>query len=222
MKFKAQGIPPLITLLTITAFCASRAEAQDLKPVEQTIEDIGPLGQSHRILPEDLRLPTGFERVYRVPGSADQFRFNANQGHTDDMLMRINGALRAVFPRSVYIPTRRGLKTDVPPGTVFHIGQPLAENGLRTNNNYQHLSPLGAETLLMPTGLSSKPVHRRIDTSRSEAQDSVGNEPQRQQQRAQSRVSIWTSETYRRHRVENLIKQVKTHQSEKQNQSAAG
>lgn len=81
----------------------------DLEIVEPGIEDVGPLGRSLREPAHDLRLPTGFLRIYRVPG-------------TDDKLMRGNGALFAVFPDGASRYTARGATT--PAGTVYHIGMP--------------------------------------------------------------------------------------------------
>ncbi|MFZ9881411.1 MAG: hypothetical protein ACO3QC_08425 [Phycisphaerales bacterium] len=82
-----------------------------LEMLEPGVDDIGPVRLSTRFMPYDMRLPTGFDRVYRVPGS-------------DDLVMRGSGALFAVFPRSVYARTPRGSVPLAPPGTVFHIGMP--------------------------------------------------------------------------------------------------
>lgn len=83
----------------------------DLEAVDPGIEDVSALGTSLRVPAHDARLPTGFQRVYRVPGQ-------------DGMLMRGNGALFAVFPESVYRRSPRGATPIAPPGTVFHIGMP--------------------------------------------------------------------------------------------------
>jgi hypothetical protein len=73
--------------------------------VDQGREDVGALGTSLRMEGVDMRLPAGFQRVYRVPGR-------------DDLLMRGNGALFAIFPESVYRATRNGRVAVAPPGTV--------------------------------------------------------------------------------------------------------
>lgn len=83
----------------------------DLEVVDQGSEDVGALGTSFRQPSHDARLPTAFQRVYRVPGD-------------EGKLMRGNGALFAVFPESVYRRTARGMKAVAPPGTVYHIGMP--------------------------------------------------------------------------------------------------
>ena len=71
------------------------------------------LSHSLRVMPVDLS-PHGFERVYAVPGR-------------DDLLMRTNGALYAVFDQSTYTrdPQKRGaMRAVIPAATVFYIGRP--------------------------------------------------------------------------------------------------
>lgn len=81
--------------------------------------DVGPLSESLRVLPLDLRVSDGFENVYRVTGPDGQERF-----------MRREGALTAVFPRSDYVMTEFGPYAVIPAGTWFMIGEPLgAPNG---------------------------------------------------------------------------------------------
>jgi len=85
-----------------------------LERVDPTIADISPLSESLREvnMQADLRLPTGFQNVYRVPGRAD-------------LLMRASGGIYAIFPQSAYVPTEKGdMAAIVPPGTVFSIGMP--------------------------------------------------------------------------------------------------
>lgn len=84
-----------------------------LEIVEPVVGDTGPLATNLRQPTHDFRLPTGFQRVYRVPGEKG-------------MLMRGNGALFAVFPESVYAPTARGALPVTPPGTVYRFGMPGA------------------------------------------------------------------------------------------------
>jgi hypothetical protein len=95
-------------------------------------EDTGDLATSIRRLPLDLRLPTGFDRVYRVPGR-------------DDLYMRANGALYAVFPKSEYRATRRGEQPVTPTDVVYRIG----------------LAPEGP--LVPPPAPNAARIDRRID-----------------------------------------------------------
>ena len=60
--------------------------------------------------PVDLRMPLDFDAVYAFRGGAT------------DRLVRMSGALAAVFPRSEYTPTERGIRVHVPANTVFYIG----------------------------------------------------------------------------------------------------
>jgi len=85
-----------------------------LVPLEQGVEDRSELDATQRIQQVDLSVPGGFRQVYRVPGR-------------DDLLMRINGGMYAVFPESFY---QRGRGAVIPPGTVFHIGEPSAHQPL--------------------------------------------------------------------------------------------
>ena len=103
-----------------------------LEIVDAGREDIGPLATSLKSQPVDARLPTGFHRVYRVPGS-------------DALLMRGNGALFAVFSESVYDDGRAVL----PPGTVYHIGmpnmlpQPIHPDALASDAQAGHAESIG-------------------------------------------------------------------------------
>lgn len=83
---------------------------QRLDPMRQ---DVGPLSDSLREvnMQVDLRTPTGFQNVYRVPGR-------------DDLLMRASGGVYAIFPESVYVQTEKGMLIKVPPGTTYSIGMP--------------------------------------------------------------------------------------------------
>jgi hypothetical protein len=105
----------VFNLVLIGAACGAAGgqplSAARLQRVEAGRADTGPLAISTRELPEDLRVPTGFEHVYQASGDSDS-------------LVRISGALVAEFPRSQYNLTRWGPVPVVPAGTVFHIGMP--------------------------------------------------------------------------------------------------
>ena len=84
----------------------------ELRSLEQGTEDRGGFNASFRMLPLDLRVPTGFDAVYLVPGD------------DDGRMMRGSGALFAVFPQSAYRRTVFGTVPIAPADTVFHIGMP--------------------------------------------------------------------------------------------------
>ena len=104
---------PIFRIAVVSLLMLSQAASgqQELNSVEANVGDLGPLSRSLRSLGADLRQPTNFDRVYRVPGQDDRF-------------MRINGGLYAVFERSLYAPTRDGIVSLIPGGTVFYIGRP--------------------------------------------------------------------------------------------------
>jgi hypothetical protein len=104
-----------------------------LVPVEQGVGDVGPASRSLRVAPLDLRQPSDFDRVYRIPSGVGP---GVGRGGLlappgpGDRFARVNGAVTAVFPRSQYTVTSRGLVPDVPAGTVFYIGRlPAGEVG---------------------------------------------------------------------------------------------
>jgi hypothetical protein len=102
--------------------CAGGWAPQDLGPaglerVGQGTADVGPLHQDLQELPLDLRVPLGFDAVYR--GTATD-----PYGGTTPYFARVSGALTAVFPRSVYTDLGDGVRlAEVPPGTICYIGE---------------------------------------------------------------------------------------------------
>lgn len=87
------------------------------QPLDAAIEDVGPLSFSLRRVEGGLQQPSGFDQVYRLPNS--------------DRLARTNGALHAVFPRSLYASTQEGEVPLIPAGTTFYIGEPSEIRELR-------------------------------------------------------------------------------------------
>lgn len=85
---------------------------ESLQPLDARVEDVSILSASLRVESSGLAKPSGFDAVYRVPGDSGK-------------LMRVNGALFAVFDQSVYQSYQGRSYVDVPPSTVFHIGPPL-------------------------------------------------------------------------------------------------
>jgi len=115
-------MPVVTTAMLAAAILAPAAHAQDRREpspnavpelVDQRVADRNSLGHSLRVMQVDLS-PHGFERVYKVPGR-------------DDLLMRTNGALYAVYSQSAYAADtqRKGaIKAIVPAATIFYIGRP--------------------------------------------------------------------------------------------------
>lgn len=102
--------------MTVSAAVVAQPVHKGVKfeAVEGTIADMGPLSLGQRILRSDLRLPSGFDQVYRVsvPGGEPVFA-------------RVANGVTAIFPRSVYSATEMGLQATIPPGTIFSIGGDL-------------------------------------------------------------------------------------------------
>lgn len=73
--------------------------------------DLNLLSTSLRHMQQDLRQPSGFRDVFEVPGHPD-------------LLMRVNGEVYAVFPRSEYALVQSGIMPLIPANTVFYIGAP--------------------------------------------------------------------------------------------------
>ncbi|MEM7628533.1 MAG: hypothetical protein AAF356_03825 [Planctomycetota bacterium] len=113
MSHARAHIPALFAAAAL-AFVTGVASAQDeLELVDQGLSDVGPLGTSLRQVPLDLRLPSGFDRVYELPGRSisGERRF-----------ARFDGGVAALFARSDYLATANGPLALIPPGTVFVIG----------------------------------------------------------------------------------------------------
>ncbi|MFG0274225.1 MAG: hypothetical protein ACF8QF_04125 [Phycisphaerales bacterium] len=156
-----------------------RSPGQPYEQVQQGVEDIGPLGESLESPMLDLRVPTGFERVYLVPDGSGN-------------LMRINGAMHAVFPRSQYVATPFGAMPVVPPGTVFHLGAPrewaIDANGVATDRT-------GA-------GASSLRVSNRLDARLGSA--TADGQPVRESV-SRTAATVMSDESYRRERMASIL-----------------
>jgi hypothetical protein len=176
----------------------------EMRPVEPDVADVDPLAQSLRLQRNDLRLSTNFERVYEVtiPRSPGQ---NLAGAHDPKYYVRFAGGVAAVFPRSEYVPTRRGRVAAIPAGTVFSIGGPIerliggggAEASVRVNPNFVNLSARVAAPSSRPTEPErqlERPRNRRVnrDVTLPEAIETR---------------TLWTDEAYRQKRIEVLVEQ---------------
>lgn len=182
----------------LTALATSAALAQGvpddpsalrLERIEQGFEDVSPLATSLEQFSFELRQPTEFDSVYRVPG-------------TDGLLMRRSGAVYAVFERSEYAPSRFGDYPVVPPGTIYSIGAPSDDliahmsNGPRSLLSGTHASEQRAVT---PT--SSLRISNRIATPAG-ADESLAIGTRSLMGHA---PSPWLHDVERRRRVDDLF-----------------
>jgi hypothetical protein len=93
-------------------------QALRLEPVDPGVGDRDPLSLSFRTIDVGLHQPMNFEQVFRITGPLGTL------GADEEYFARISGGMYAVFPRSVYAPTRQGEVALIPAGTVFYIGPP--------------------------------------------------------------------------------------------------
>lgn len=176
----------------------NRVQAQDNsadrpRPVEQGVADVDPLRTSLVVpLDRDLRTPSGWESVYPV-------RYRDASGQVREGFARASGGVVAIFPWSVYIPTRHGTIISVPPGTVFHLG-PLPE--------------VEAEPSRAPEPKPGVRPDTRPETGATVATPASGpaldaraalNAPYRSPPEASEVPSLWTDEGYRVRRMSRLL-----------------
>jgi len=186
--------------LILTAALATTASAQwafddpaglRLERIEQGFEDVSPLATSLEQYHYQLRQPSGFESVYRVPG-------------TEGLLMRRSGAVHAIFERSEYVNTRYGDYAVAPPGTIYSIGAPSDELLASMST--------GPRSLLSgATGLGTRNEHvsdlrisNRVGAALSATPD---DEPLGVGTRStmSERPSVWTHDVERRRRLDALF-----------------
>lgn len=118
-----------------------------LTPVDPASADADALATSLRLVPVDLRTPSDFDRVYRLPVVTGP-----------ELFARIDRGLTAVFPRSHYL----GSTSLIPAGTTWYIG-PLPDSLLGRSVATGH-SPLAAqrrETALAHLRRESRPTPDR-------------------------------------------------------------
>ncbi|MDY7110162.1 MAG: hypothetical protein SYC29_16145, partial [Planctomycetota bacterium] len=101
----------------------------------------------------DFRGPAGFEDIYRVPG------------YEDDLYMRVDGAIYAVFPQSVYANSQSGPVPLIPHGTIFYIG----------SGSMQRLMALNGPATNVWVDRSGLRIDSRIDFERESPED--GGDP---------------------------------------------
>lgn len=185
------------------------AGAEPGTPVEQGVGDVGVLSTSLRQAPTDLRVASDFERVYRGE---------------DGMLFRQDGALVATFSESEYVPTRRGVQTVIPAGTVFSIGPPMRAlwEARRARAGASMLrpgeivaTPLG-QAMAVPTSqpmgiVATQPaaVLASDDASASEAAESPRTAGQHDAQPAPDRRFDVSDEYYRKQRLKQIAARLK-------------
>lgn len=157
-------MPGCVLAVAASGWCAAQTSYEPrypgtppmLRRVDQAHADVSALSNSLREvnMAADLRDPMGFQYVYRLPGR-------------DDLLMRVNGGVYAIFPQSEYVETKRGLTPVVPAGTVYSIGIP--------NPGMLPLLGLTGPTLQNLDSFSSNPAPLAPNERRSMVMTAISN-----------------------------------------------
>lgn len=181
-----------LSVFVVTSACAFGALAQNQNPkmqaIDQGVADTGPLSVSERLMPKDLRVPSAFERVYRLSGK-----------HSGQYA-RISGAITAVFPRSQYVLTDEGEVPVIPAGTIFYVGGLPQDRRLTPEITFRRASNyFDTSARVLPDAPGAPrdflPYSRNPPTVPIASALPVG------------KSSIFTDEMYRRMRVADLLNQ---------------
>lgn len=172
-----------------------------LTPVDQGIADLSPLSVSTRVIPRDLRTPTGFDRLFLIaPGAS--FRGNASG---QSQFARMNGGITATFPQSSYLETQLGAIPQVSANTVYWIGNPFRQPwdfdplaAARAKADTPRVSDAGARPVSLSAASNGPSGTPSQGTSGSEQQ--VSNLPD-----AAAAPSVWTNDEFRRDLIQRLL-----------------
>lgn len=181
---------PLLSLaLLFAAAFAQQGQREGLRRVAPGFEDVSPIALSQRFEPVDNRATLFAEDVYEGerPG-----RF----GSSERIYMRMYGGIVAVFPRGSYVNTPQGAAAAIPPGTVFHLGEP--EDVLGESAAPAAMRPGQVnlrENLATTDGRSTGQPPRQQPAPGARTQQTEPAEP----------PSIFSSEPYRQRRMAALI-----------------
>ena len=190
---------------------AQDARWRDLQVVDPGVGDVGPLGISTRSLPIDLRNPSHFDRVYRVPGSSRGVN-GLSSTPTGEKLARVDGGITAVFDRSEYVQTKKGIRPVFPANTIFYIGHsPLldlpdaARPHERSVNAVSYAINAQASTLdaALPRNSAAQPADFRVHPgdellSQEAARPLKPDAPE-------PVANVFTDEQFRRTRIRSLL-----------------
>lgn len=174
------AIPACLAAAFIAAIVG--AQPPGVTPVIQGYDDVNPLSRSFTVPRADLRVPMDFDRVYRISSDLNLF------GRRQEYFARASGGMWAVFPMSTYTQTPAGRIAQVPPGTVWVLGDPTSA-----------ARPLPKA----PDTRSAAPLDLRIDMSAPPPGPPATPRPDQR--------TIWTSETYRQERISTLLDQAARH-----------
>ncbi len=151
----------------LVAIVLSIVVQPELRPIDAGTEDVSVNSQS-RLLPRvDQRLPFDFDQVFELI-----------KPNGERVFIRRSGNLYAEFERSVYSASG---SPDVPPGTVFRIGDPTQQDTTEVAPAANRVS-LAAPTRAVPTPQQSTGQRREGEVVAAAVGEPsiVGNELYRQ------------------------------------------
>jgi len=216
---------------TLVAMCAHTGLAQDLlmrglrlTPIEQGVDDADPLATNLRMVRQDYRLSTNFERLYEARIDRGPFGAHLAGDREQTVLVRFAGGLAAVFPRSEYVRYGAYTFAAIPTGTKYSIGGAIEKllnpGGFAVVDQVRPAGfidrsarmprtlaaqyaagprPREASVLTWTSGRPGEAVQGRANENTRAAKD------ERDSGRSVERATIWTNEAYRVHRLSLLM-----------------
>lgn len=183
----------MAVMMTMLAAHAAHAQqpvsraGEQFERVDEGVADLSPLSVSLRIRETGLHAATNFNQLFRVPGR-------------EDLLMRVDGGLYAVFDQSFYVQFPGGAFPVVPNNTVFHIGRPSLDTLGRTLTIEEPRVGLGAHQLLQINLVKNRvgPVAMNLSVDDEIAPEILGV-------RNPLKMNILTSRRYRAQRLRQLM-----------------
>lgn len=188
-------------------------EGVRMRPIEATRDDTSPLSVRLGVIPVDLRVPRGFEKVYEISTWNGPLETRGAYARRGRLFARVDGAIVALFPRSTYESTEDGrLFATTPPGTIYSIGPPSrsllervegAERGWDSGGERQARtteSVSGRVSTNASAGSAGPPAVNLSATLPAGSAAASGDAKE-----AVAEPSMWVSESYRRERIGELL-----------------
>lgn len=177
--------------LAMSSMSNGQTDPRALRPVDQGVGDTGPLSANRRVVPLDMRVPSGFDRVYKFgEGSSSKFA-------------RRSGGLTAVFPRSTYIGSASGTVAVIPPGTMFYVGK-LPDSLFGGGVGGLGSRPIPKPLMLADTSaidLARAPANRPVESR----QENRAVTPSSKVRESNTVFSVFDDERFRTRRIDGLL-----------------
>lgn len=190
--------------LLAPAWVATLAQSPAFRPVDPNTSDANPLAVSQRLIPADLRVPTGFDRVYELIDPRHATTYPSTRPDPAGVFFRASGGLVLSFPRSSYVPTRAGALPVMPPGATYSLGLPRAASPASAPSPPASAGARPAHALPAGTTAFSAQRAQPVPSLASAAPARATFEPSPAPQ-PEPRGSIWLDPEYRALRLSALI-----------------